>query len=109
MNKEKLFKVRSEFVERVSEEILKRLLDDLLSDQVFTQSEMEGILQKNQTREDKARNTIDAVMKKGQRACRLMIRRLHHRDPTLFNQLGQFSSDVCSDGEPPGSGSDGLK
>ncbi|XP_014835469.1 PREDICTED: protein NLRC3-like, partial [Poecilia mexicana] len=94
---EKLFKVRSEFVERVSEEILKRLLDDLLSDQVFTQSEMEGILQKNQTREDKARNTIDAVMKKGQRACRLMIRRLHHRDPTLFNQLGLSSLSPVTD------------
>uniref|UniRef100_A0A3B3TQU6 CARD domain-containing protein n=1 Tax=Poecilia latipinna TaxID=48699 RepID=A0A3B3TQU6_9TELE len=86
-----LFKVRSEFVERVSEEILKRLLDDLLSDQVFTQSEMEGILQKNQTREDKARNTIDAVMKKGQRACRVMIKCLHHRDPTLSNQLSLSS------------------
>ncbi|XP_023185565.1 NACHT, LRR and PYD domains-containing protein 12-like [Xiphophorus maculatus] len=84
---EKLFKVRSEFVEKVSEEILKRLLDELLSDGVFKHSEIEGILQKNPTRADKARDTIDAVMKKGQRACRLMIKRLHHRDPTLSNQL----------------------
>ncbi|XP_007544711.1 protein NLRC3-like, partial [Poecilia formosa] len=94
---EKLFKVRSEFVERVSEEILKRLLDDLLSDRVFTQSEMEGILQKNQAREDKARNTIDAVRKKGQEACRLMIRRLHHRDPTLSNQLSLSSLSPVTD------------
>ncbi|XP_023185449.1 NLR family CARD domain-containing protein 3-like isoform X2 [Xiphophorus maculatus] len=89
---EKLSKVRPEFVEKVSEEILKRLLDDLLSDGVFHHSEIEGILQKNPTRADKARDTIDAVMKKGQRACRLMIKRLHHRDPTLSNQLG-LSSD----------------
>ncbi|XP_054913376.1 NACHT, LRR and PYD domains-containing protein 3-like [Poeciliopsis prolifica] len=89
---EKLFKVRSEFVERVSEEILKRLLDDLLLDGVFTLSELEGILQKNQTRADKARDTIDAVRKKGQRGCRLMIKRLHHMDSTLSNQLG-LSSD----------------
>ncbi|XP_023185455.1 NACHT, LRR and PYD domains-containing protein 14-like [Xiphophorus maculatus] len=89
---EKLFKVRSEFVEKVSEEILKRLLDDLLSDGVFNHSEIESILQKNPIRADKARETIDAVMKKGQRACRLMIKRLHHRDPTLSNQLG-LSSD----------------
>uniref|UniRef100_A0A3P9NI23 CARD domain-containing protein n=1 Tax=Poecilia reticulata TaxID=8081 RepID=A0A3P9NI23_POERE len=80
-----------EFVERVSEEILKRLLDDLLSDGVITLSETEGILQKNQTREDKVRTTIDAVMKKGKEACRLMIKRLHHRDPTLSNQLGLSS------------------
>ncbi|XP_043998650.1 NACHT, LRR and PYD domains-containing protein 12-like [Gambusia affinis] len=89
---EKLFKVRSEFVERVSEEILKRLLDGLLSDGVFTLSEIEGILQKNQTRADKARDTTDTVKKKGQRACRLMIKRLHHMDSTLSNQLG-LSSD----------------
>uniref|UniRef100_A0A3B5QAR8 CARD domain-containing protein n=1 Tax=Xiphophorus maculatus TaxID=8083 RepID=A0A3B5QAR8_XIPMA len=47
---------------------------------------------------DKARDTIDAVMKKGQRACRLMIKRLHHRDPTLSNQLG-LSSDSSGPGE----------
>ncbi|XP_023185481.1 NLR family CARD domain-containing protein 3-like isoform X2 [Xiphophorus maculatus] len=88
----KLFKVRPEFVEKVSEEILKRLLDDLLSDGVFKHSEIEGILQKNPIRADKARDTIDAVINKGQRACRLMIKRLHHRDPTLSNQLG-LSSD----------------
>uniref|UniRef100_A0A3B5Q1W5 CARD domain-containing protein n=1 Tax=Xiphophorus maculatus TaxID=8083 RepID=A0A3B5Q1W5_XIPMA len=86
--KEKLSKVRPEFVEKVSEEILKRLLDDLLSDGVFNHSEIEGILQKNPIRADKARDTIDAVINKGQRACRLMIKRLHHRDPTLSNQLG---------------------
>ncbi|XP_023185435.1 NLR family CARD domain-containing protein 3-like isoform X2 [Xiphophorus maculatus] len=89
---EKLSKVRPEFVEKVSEEILKRLLDDLLSDGVFNHSEIEGILQKNPIRADKARDTIDAVINKGQRACRLMIKRLHHRDPTLSNQLG-LSSD----------------
>ncbi|XP_023185772.1 protein NLRC3-like [Xiphophorus maculatus] len=88
----KLSKVRPEFVKRVSEEILKRLLDELLSDGVFNHSEIDGILQKNPIRADKARDTIDAVMNKGQRACRLMIKRLHHRDPTLSNQL-RLSSD----------------
>uniref|UniRef100_A0A3B3VGG7 CARD domain-containing protein n=1 Tax=Poecilia latipinna TaxID=48699 RepID=A0A3B3VGG7_9TELE len=87
-----------DFVERVSEEILKQLLDDLLSDRVFNYMEIEEILQKNPIRADKARNTIDAVMKKGQRACRLMIQRLHHIDPTLSNQLG-LSSDSFGPGE----------
>ncbi|XP_014867214.1 PREDICTED: protein NLRC3-like [Poecilia mexicana] len=88
----KLSDVRVKFVERVSEEILKQLLDDLLSDRVFNYMEIEEILQKNPIRADKARNTIDAVMKKGHRACRLMIKRLHLIDPTLSNQLG-LSSD----------------
>uniref|UniRef100_A0A3B5RB38 CARD domain-containing protein n=1 Tax=Xiphophorus maculatus TaxID=8083 RepID=A0A3B5RB38_XIPMA len=75
-----------------------QLLDGLLSDCVFTLSERENILQKNQTRADKALAAIDAVMKKGQRACRLMIQRLHHRDSTLSNQLG-LSSDSFGPGE----------
>ncbi|XP_054881987.1 uncharacterized protein LOC129356430 [Poeciliopsis prolifica] len=94
---EKLFKVRSEFVKEVSEEILKRLLDELLSDEVFGDLEDEGILQMNRTRADKARDTIDAVRKKGQRACRLMIKHLHHMDPTLSNQLGLSSASFGPD------------
>ncbi|XP_043965457.1 NACHT, LRR and PYD domains-containing protein 3-like isoform X2 [Gambusia affinis] len=89
---EKLFKVRSEFVKRVSDDVLKRLLDGLLSDHILGDLEDEGILQKNQTRADKARQTIDTVRKKGNEACRLMIKRLHHIDPTLSNKLG-LSSD----------------
>ncbi|XP_054878808.1 NLR family CARD domain-containing protein 3-like [Poeciliopsis prolifica] len=51
----------------------------------------------NQTRADKARDTIDAVRKKGQRACRLMIKHLHHLDPTLSNQLGLSSASFGPD------------
>uniref|UniRef100_A0A3P9PBR4 CARD domain-containing protein n=1 Tax=Poecilia reticulata TaxID=8081 RepID=A0A3P9PBR4_POERE len=83
---------------RVSEEILNQLLDGLLSDCVFILSEKENILQKNQTRADKARDTIDSVIKKGKRASRLTILRLHHKDPTLSNQLG-LSSDSFGLGE----------
>ncbi|XP_014859690.1 PREDICTED: protein NLRC3-like [Poecilia mexicana] len=89
---EKLFDVRSKFVERISEEILNQLLDGLLSDSVFTLLEKENILQKNQTRADKARNTIDSVIKKGKKASRLTILHLHHKDQSLSNQLG-LSSD----------------
>uniref|UniRef100_A0A3P9QGA4 CARD domain-containing protein n=1 Tax=Poecilia reticulata TaxID=8081 RepID=A0A3P9QGA4_POERE len=75
-----------------SEEILTQLLDGLEADGIFKRSEKEEILQKNPIRANKARDTIDAVMKKGQRACRLMIKRLHQIDPTLSNQLS-LSSD----------------
>ncbi|XP_043992974.1 NLR family CARD domain-containing protein 3-like [Gambusia affinis] len=89
---EKLFQVRIEFVERVSEEILNQLLDRLEKDGIFKCSEKEEILQKNQTRANKARGTIDAVRMKGQRASRLMIKHLDFIDPTLSKQLNLSSN-----------------
>ncbi|KAM4538491.1 protein NLRC3-like [Fundulus diaphanus] len=83
-----LLSFRSEFVERVSEEVLKLLLDSLEADGVLNHSETEAILQKNQTREDKARSTIDAVRKKGKKSCKKMIQHLQLKDATLSNQLG---------------------
>ncbi|XP_014904896.1 protein NLRC3-like, partial [Poecilia latipinna] len=94
---EKLFKVRIEFVERVSEEILCQLFDGLVSDDVFKHLEKEEILHKYKSRADKARNTIDAVEKKGKKACRLMIKRLHQIDPTLSNELGLSSDSSAKD------------
>ncbi|KAM4538417.1 NACHT, LRR and PYD domains-containing protein 12-like isoform 2-T3 [Fundulus diaphanus] len=85
---ETLLSVRSEFVKRVSEEVLKLLLDSLEADGVLNHSETEAILQKNQTREDKARSTIDAVRKKGNDSCKMMIQHLQLKDATLSNQLG---------------------
>uniref|UniRef100_A0A3P9NM77 CARD domain-containing protein n=1 Tax=Poecilia reticulata TaxID=8081 RepID=A0A3P9NM77_POERE len=76
------------FVKKVSEEILSQLLDDLEKDRVLIRLEKRAILRGNPITADKARNTIDAVRTKGQRACRLMIKRLHNIDPTLSNQLG---------------------
>ncbi|KAM4538452.1 NACHT, LRR and PYD domains-containing protein 3-like isoform 2-T5 [Fundulus diaphanus] len=83
-----LLSVRAEFVKRVSEEVLKLLLDSLEAGDVFNNSETEAILQKNQTRADKARSTIDAVRKKGNDSCKMMIQHLQLKDATLSNQLG---------------------
>uniref|UniRef100_A0A3B3UPJ2 CARD domain-containing protein n=2 Tax=Poecilia TaxID=8080 RepID=A0A3B3UPJ2_9TELE len=74
------------------------LFDGLVSDDVFKHLEKEEILHKYKSRADKARNTIDAVEKKGKKACRLMIKRLHQIDPTLSNELG-LSSDSSAKGE----------
>ncbi|XP_043965649.1 NACHT, LRR and PYD domains-containing protein 3-like [Gambusia affinis] len=82
-----LFKVRSEFVKRVSEEILIQLLDNLETDGVFNLSEKRAILEGNQITANKARETIDAVRMKGQGASEMMIQRLHNIDPTLSKQL----------------------
>ncbi|XP_007576382.2 protein NLRC3-like [Poecilia formosa] len=89
---EKLLKVRSEFVRRVSEEILTQLLDGLETEGVFNRLEKRDILVKNQAR---ASSTIDAVMRKGSRACEMMIQQLQLLDPALSDQLG-LSSD-CPD------------
>ncbi|XP_043965491.1 NACHT, LRR and PYD domains-containing protein 12-like isoform X6 [Gambusia affinis] len=87
-----LFRVRPEFVKRVSEEILIQLLDNLETDGVFNLSEKRAILEGNQITANKARKTIDDVRMKGQRACRLMIKRLQFIDPTLSNQLSLTSN-----------------
>uniref|UniRef100_A0A3B3TNQ6 CARD domain-containing protein n=1 Tax=Poecilia latipinna TaxID=48699 RepID=A0A3B3TNQ6_9TELE len=67
------------------------LLDDLETVGVFNLSEKRAILEGNPITSNKARETIDAVRMKGQRASEIMIKRLHHRDPTLSNQLGLSS------------------
>ncbi|XP_035981555.1 NACHT, LRR and PYD domains-containing protein 3 [Fundulus heteroclitus] len=80
--------VRAEFVERVTETVLKQLLDSLEAGGVFNHLEKEEILEKNQTRADKARSTIDAVRKKGKESCKMMIQLLQLKDHKLSKQLG---------------------
>uniref|UniRef100_A0A3B3U4V4 CARD domain-containing protein n=1 Tax=Poecilia latipinna TaxID=48699 RepID=A0A3B3U4V4_9TELE len=86
------------FVKRVSEENLIQLLDGLETDGVFNLLEKRAKLEENQSTANKARDTIDAVRMKGQTASEMMIKRLHHIDPTLSNQLG-LSSDSSAKGE----------
>ncbi|XP_063324299.1 protein NLRC3-like [Pelmatolapia mariae] len=84
---EELARVRSAFVWRVTTEILTQLLEALVCDTVLNELEKESILEKNPARADKARSFIDTVRKKGDTACRIMIRHLQIKDPSLFSQL----------------------
>ncbi|KAM4541623.1 NLR family CARD domain-containing protein 3-like [Odontesthes bonariensis] len=86
-----LNRIRAEFVERVTEEILKQLLDALLADRVFNRLEKEAIIEENSTRADRARKLIDDVGKKGEEASRKMMEHLQKLDPTLSSQLGLLS------------------
>lgn len=86
-----LDRIRTDFVDSVSEEILKRLLDDLQTDGIVNKAEIEEILQKNQTRGDKARCLIDYVRKKGENACSEMMKHLQANDPELSSKLGLSS------------------
>ncbi|XP_035987061.1 protein NLRC3-like isoform X3 [Fundulus heteroclitus] len=83
-----LLNVREEFVRRVTEPVLKQLLDSLEADGVLNNLEKEEILEKNQTRADKARSTIDAVRNKGNNSCKMMIQHLQLKDPKLSKELG---------------------
>ncbi|KAM4569249.1 NLR family CARD domain-containing protein 3-like isoform 2-T2 [Odontesthes bonariensis] len=86
-----LNRIRTEFVKRVPEEILKQLLDALLADRVFNDLEKEAIIEENQNRADKARRLIDDVRNKGEEASRKMMEHLQKLDPTLSSELGLLS------------------
>ncbi|XP_026041433.1 NACHT, LRR and PYD domains-containing protein 12-like [Astatotilapia calliptera] len=89
---EELAMLRTGFVRRVSIEIFTQLLEALVSDGVLDDLEKESILEKNQTRADKARCLIDTVKKKGNKACRITINHLRIIDPVLSSQLHHSSS-----------------
>ncbi|KAM4589901.1 caspase a isoform 2-T2 [Fundulus diaphanus] len=88
MADKELQKVRSEFVNRVSTEVIKQLLDCLLDDGVLNDGEKESILEENHTRADKARQLIDKVKKKGAEASKKMIAHLQDKDKNLYSVLG---------------------
>ncbi|KAL3999845.1 hypothetical protein ACER0C_007616 [Sarotherodon galilaeus] len=86
-----LARMRTQFVERVTAENLTQLLEALVTDNVLNELEKERIQEMNQTRADKARDFIDTVKKKGEKACRIMISHLRTIDPTVSCQLGLSS------------------
>uniref|UniRef100_A0A3Q0RFK1 CARD domain-containing protein n=1 Tax=Amphilophus citrinellus TaxID=61819 RepID=A0A3Q0RFK1_AMPCI len=87
MASQELARVRAGFVWRVSTEILKQLLEALVSDGILNDLDKESILEENPVRADKARCFIDTVRRKGDKACEILIRDLETIDPTLFSQL----------------------
>ncbi|XP_042080960.1 protein NLRC3-like [Haplochromis burtoni] len=86
-----LARMRTQFVQRVTAENLTQLLEALVTDNVLNELEKERIQEMNQSRADKARDFIDTVKKKGEKACRIMISHLRTIDPTVSCQLGLSS------------------
>nr|XP_024656711.1 protein NLRC3-like [Maylandia zebra] len=86
-----LARMRTQFVQRVTAENFTQLLEALVTDNVLNELEKERIQETNQTRADKARDFIDTVKKKGEKACRIMISHLRTIDPTVSCQLGLSS------------------
>lgn len=83
---ERLLTVRSQFIDRVSEPVLKKLLDKLLEQHIINDQEMESV-RSQQSKADKARDVIDTVRRKGSTASSLLIDALCEADPCLFTEL----------------------
>ncbi|XP_044195214.1 uncharacterized protein LOC122972279 [Thunnus albacares] len=81
----KLNSVREQFVDRVSEANLHKLLDKLLQRGVINNGEME--FAGTPTRADKARQVIDVVRGKGTEASSALIAALCEVDPCLSKEL----------------------
>lgn len=82
-----LEKLRKTFVEKVSNEIVKHLLDDLEDDKVLNFREAEAIIEVNRRATDRATKLIDNVRKKGNGASNRLIHHLKTRDPFLHEEL----------------------
>ncbi|XP_022621457.1 uncharacterized protein LOC111236860 [Seriola dumerili] len=83
---EKLMSVRTQFINRVSEPVLRTLLDKLLERGVITDGEMDYAAV-TPSRADKARVVIDTVRKKGSQASAALIAALREVDSCLSTEL----------------------
>ncbi|CAL8282836.1 unnamed protein product [Boreogadus saida] len=88
---EELRRIRSEFVEGVSDPVIKGLLDDLYHHEVFSSEEKDHVMA-GSTKADQARRMIDMVIGKGERASHVMIDSMKKRDQHLCSTLGLISS-----------------
>uniref|UniRef100_A0A3Q3GX71 CARD domain-containing protein n=1 Tax=Kryptolebias marmoratus TaxID=37003 RepID=A0A3Q3GX71_KRYMA len=88
MADKEIAQVRGRFVEKVSRSLVKQLLDDMLEDGVLNDQEKDSVLEDNTSKADMARDLIDTVKRKGDKASRKMIDRIQKRDPMLYLELG---------------------
>ncbi|XP_029301870.1 caspase-1-like [Cottoperca gobio] len=101
MADKELARVRSKFVEKVSNELIKQLLDDLLEDRVLNDGQKDSVLEENNSRANKARALIDTVKMKGDLASRKMIDHLQDRDAELHFELGLSSGQPAQPAADP--------
>ncbi|XP_030208819.1 NACHT, LRR and PYD domains-containing protein 3-like, partial [Gadus morhua] len=90
-----LRRIRSEFVKRVSDPVIKGLLDDLWQQKVFSTWEKDSVMEER-TKADQAHSLINMVLGKGERASQAMIDSMKKRDKHLYCTLGLMSSPAGS-------------
>ncbi|CAL8333278.1 unnamed protein product [Boreogadus saida] len=89
---EEILRIRSKFVQRVSIQVLKGLLDDLYQRDVVSLEEKDSLMEESRSRADRARCLADMVIGKGEEASQIMIHCMKERDKHLCSTLGLFSS-----------------
>ncbi|KAM4603549.1 NACHT, LRR and PYD domains-containing protein 3-like isoform 1-T1 [Polymixia lowei] len=82
---DRLRSVRTEFIQRVTEPVLDKLLDELLGQMFINDEEMESA--RTRTRRKKAEEVIDMVRRKGSDASSKMIDIFRKLDPHLSKEL----------------------
>ncbi|XP_054901421.1 caspase-1-like [Poeciliopsis prolifica] len=88
MADKELDRVRPQFVNKVTKEVINQLLDGLLHDGVLNEEEKDAVVEENDSRAAKARCLIDKVKRKGSEASSKMIAHLKSVDKTLYCELG---------------------
>ncbi|XP_007076020.1 caspase-1 isoform X2 [Panthera tigris] len=83
---------RKQFINSVSMGTVNGLLDELFEKNVLNQEEMERVKCENATVMDKARALIDSVLRKGPRACQIVICHICEEDTHLAETMGLSSS-----------------
>lgn len=86
-------------MEKASMSLIKQLLDDLLDNGILNDGQKDSILEENGTKADRARNLIDVVKAKGNKASEILIASLESRDSSLFSELGLSSAQTAPPGE----------
>ncbi|XP_073344217.1 LOW QUALITY PROTEIN: NACHT, LRR and PYD domains-containing protein 1-like [Pagrus major] len=84
---EELDLIRPEFVKRVSEPVLNRLLDKLLCRRIISDEAMQNFRRQDRVPADRARDVFDAVRGKGHEAISVLIAALCEEDHLLYRQL----------------------
>ena len=87
-----LQRIHSEFVKTVKISVIRGLLDDLLQQKVFSTQDKDSVMEKGKIKTDMARCLIDMVIRKREKASRIMIDSLKKRDPDLCSTLVLISS-----------------
>ncbi|XP_015223054.2 caspase a [Lepisosteus oculatus] len=87
MADKKLLSVRTRLVDGLNHAVIRDLLDDLSSDGVLNDGEVEEVTEGQSRTRDKARCLVDMVRKKGSRASEKLLSRLQERDGSLHGQL----------------------
>ncbi|XP_056466662.1 uncharacterized protein LOC130405542 isoform X3 [Gadus chalcogrammus] len=93
---ELLRKIRSQFVQGVSNPVIKGLLDDLYTLEVVGTEEKEFVMENQKIKTDMARCLIDMVIGKGETASRIMIDSMKVKDKYLCSDLGLIPSPAAA-------------